>query len=232
MTTPAAPAADDAALALRAFALWPAGFGGLWLRGPGPARDALVERLGTAVHLRRMPAHIDGERLHGGIDLAASLAAGRSVTRSGFLEEAQGSVVLAPLAERITPALAGSVAVGCAILAMSLLRCFHPPGGACALTAVIGSPAIHAAGFSFAFLPVALNSVALVLFGLLFHRVSRHSYPHRPMPAPPEAAAAGLHLADIDAALEDMHESFDISRADLDALLSRAEFHAERRKLG
>ncbi|OYU35902.1 magnesium chelatase subunit D [Novosphingobium sp. PASSN1] len=110
MTSPAAPAADDAALALRAFALWPAGFGGLWLRGPGPARDALVERLGTAVHLRRMPAHIDGERLHGGIDLAASLAAGRSVPRTGFLDEARGGVVIAPLAERITPALAGSVA--------------------------------------------------------------------------------------------------------------------------
>ena len=103
-------AAEDAALALRAFALWPAGFGGLWLRGPGPARDMLVERLGQAVHLRRMPAHIDGERLHGGIDLAASLAAGRSVARTGFLDEARGGVVIAPLAERITPSLAGSVA--------------------------------------------------------------------------------------------------------------------------
>ncbi len=110
MTTNQAPVAQDAALALRAFALWPAGFGGLWLRGPGPARDALVERLGSAVALKRMPAHIDGERLHGGIDLAASLAAGRSVSRTGFLQEARGAVVIAPLAERITPALAGSVA--------------------------------------------------------------------------------------------------------------------------
>lgn len=109
-TLPAPSAAEDAALALQAFALWPAGFGGLWLRGPGPARDALVERLGSAVALKRMPAHIDGERLHGGIDLAASLAAGRSVSRSGFLQEARGGVVIAPLAERIAPALAGSVA--------------------------------------------------------------------------------------------------------------------------
>lgn len=127
-------------------------------------------------------------------------------------------------------ALGGSVAVGAAILVMSLLRCLHPPGGACALTAVIGSPAIHAAGFGFALLPVALNSVSLVAAGLLFHRFSRHSYPHRAMAAPPEALASGLHLSDIDAALEDMHESFDISREDLDALLSRAELHAARRK--
>ena len=101
---------DDAALALRAFALSPNAFGGLWLRGPGPARDAMVERLGQTIRLKRMPAHIDGERLRGGIDLAASLAAGRSVERSGFLQEARGGVVVAPLAERISPALAGSVA--------------------------------------------------------------------------------------------------------------------------
>ena len=62
--------------------------------------------------------------------------------------------------------------------------------------------------------------------GLLFHRLTSHSYPHRPLPAPD----AGLHLADIDAALEDMHEIFDISREDLDALLSRAEMHAAKRK--
>lgn len=123
-------------------------------------------------------------------------------------------------------ALAGGIAVGAAIFMMSLLRCLHPPGGASALTAVIGSNAIHAAGYSFAFLPVALNSVSLVAVGLLFHRLSRHSYPHRPAPAP----EAGLHMADIDAALEDMHENFDIAREDLDALLSRAELHAARRK--
>lgn len=125
-------------------------------------------------------------------------------------------------------ALAGSIAVGAAIFVMSMLRCLHPPGGASALTAVIGSGAIHAAGYSFALVPVALNSVSLVVVGLLFHRLSRHSYPHRPAPAPD----AGLHMADIDAALEDMHEDFDIAREDLDALLSRAELHAARRKGG
>lgn len=122
--------------------------------------------------------------------------------------------------------LAAGLSVGAAILVMSLLRCLHPPGGASALTAVIGSDAIHHAGFAFAFLPVGINSITLVLVGLLFHRLTSHSYPHRPVPV----RDAGLHLADIDAALEDMHESFDISREDLDALLSRAELHALRRK--
>jgi CBS domain-containing membrane protein len=131
-----------------------------------------------------------------------------------------------------SPVLAGALAVSAAILVMSLLRCLHPPGGAAALTAVIGGEAIHSAGFAFAFLPVAINSVALVLGGTAFHRLTGRSYPHVVAPAPAQVAPPGLHLADIDAALEDMHESFDISREDLDALLSRAEFHALARGRG
>ncbi len=42
-----------------------------------------------------------------------------------------------------------ALAASTAIAAMFALRCLHPPGGAVALTAVIGGPAIHAAGFAF-----------------------------------------------------------------------------------
>jgi CBS domain-containing membrane protein len=125
--------------------------------------------------------------------------------------------------------VAAGLAVGIAILVMSFLRCLHPPGGAAALTAVIGSNDIHLAGYAFAFTPVAINSVTLVLVAVLFHRFGRHSYPHRPaapVPLPPN----GVQLQDIDAALEDMHESFDISREDLEALFSYTEFHAAGRR--
>ena len=128
-------------------------------------------------------------------------------------------------------ALAAGLAVGGAILVMSLLRCLHPPGGAAALTAVIGSQSIHVAGYGFAFMPVAINSVVLVAVTLLFHRVTGHSYPHRPAVMPTTIQPSGLHAADIDHALADMHEGFDISREDLDALLTRAEFHAQARHL-
>lgn len=124
--------------------------------------------------------------------------------------------------------LAAGIAVGGAILVMSLLRCLHPPGGAAALTAVIGGAGIHAAGYGFAFAPVGINSIALVSLGMFFHGMTGRSYPHRPV-APPEVKA-GLHLEDIDAALEEMHESFDIAREDLDLLLSRAELHAIARR--
>ena len=126
-------------------------------------------------------------------------------------------------------ALAAGLAVGAAILLMSLLRCLHPPGGAAALTAVIGGPAIHAAGFGFALAPVAVNSVALVLAALAIHRLTGRSYPHRPTAVP---IAPGFLPQDVDAALADMHESFDIAREDLDALLAAAEAHAVARRRG
>lgn len=128
--------------------------------------------------------------------------------------------------------LASGVAVAAAILVMSLARCLHPPGGAAALTAVIGAPSIHSLGFWFALSPVALNSVLLVALGVAFHRLSGHAYPHRvafPAQIHREQHAAGFAPEDIDAALADMHETFDIAREDIDLLLSRAEIHARRR---
>lgn len=132
---------------------------------------------------------------------------------------------------RLVPSLplAAGLAVGAAILLMSLLRCLHPPGGAAALTAVIGGPAIHAAGFGFALVPVGVNSVALVLTALAVHRLTGRSYPHRPAPVAP---VPGFLPEDVDAALADMHESFDIAREDLDALLAAAEAHALARRRG
>lgn len=131
------------------------------------------------------------------------------------------------------PHLAVGLAVGGAILAMSLLRCLHPPGGAAALTAVIGGPAILGAGYTFPFVPIAINALLLVMMGIIYHRASGHSYPHRPIPvAGHELAASELgvpHPADIDLALADLGETFDVSREDLDLLFRRVEFHAGKR---
>lgn len=139
------------------------------------------------------------------------------------------SALIGVAVARVVPdiALAAGLAVGGAIVAMAVLRCLHPPGGAAALTAVIGGPAIHGAGFGFALMPVGLNALVLVLLGVAFHRATRRSYPHR---AAAPVPATGLHVADIDAALADMDEAFDIDRADLDALLTRAGHHAARRR--
>jgi CBS domain-containing membrane protein len=128
--------------------------------------------------------------------------------------------------------LASGVAVAAAMMIMSLARCLHPPGGAAALTAVIGAPSVHAMGFWFALSPVALNSALLVAFGIAFHRLSGHAYPHRvasPAQSQREQYAGSFAPEDIDAALADMHETFDIARQDIDQLLAQVQTHARQR---
>jgi magnesium chelatase subunit D len=60
--------------------------------------------------VRRIPAHIDDERLLGGLDLVASLGAGRPVAQRGILSECDGGVALLPMAERIDAGVAARLA--------------------------------------------------------------------------------------------------------------------------
>ena len=128
------------------------------------------------------------------------------------------------------PALGAGLAVALAILGMTLARCLHPPGGAVAL---LGMTAASSVGFSFAVMPVALDSVLLVALGWAFHHVSGHSYPHRPAPRPVEAVAtpslAGFQAEDLEGALRDMGEVFDVAPEDLDRLVRRVEARARAR---
>jgi CBS-domain-containing membrane protein len=74
--------------------------------------------------------------------------------------------------------LAAAVGVGCAIAAMHYLRCIHPPGGATALTAVIGGPAVHAMGFGYVLQPVLINTVVILCVAVVFN-ASFHYYRYR-----------------------------------------------------
>jgi CBS domain-containing membrane protein len=133
------------------------------------------------------------------------------------------------------PVVAAGIAGALAIIVMSLLRCLHPPGAGLALSAALGGPVITAAGFSYHLVPVALNSVILMILGLGFHKLSRRAYPHVPAPAPvnthktldvPAQLRVGFRAEDVDAALETLDQTFDIDRDDLDALLRQVETQA------
>ncbi len=90
-----------------------AGLGGAVLRAPaGPAREAWLAAYHDAATgpVVRLPLHIDDDRLLGGTDLAATIAAGRPVATRGLLAEAAGGTVVVAMAERIGPALAGRLA--------------------------------------------------------------------------------------------------------------------------
>ncbi|MCE3550415.1 HPP family protein [Pseudonocardia sp. RS11V-5] len=128
--------------------------------------------------------------------------------------------------------LAAGLAVGGAIAAMSLCRCLHPPGGAAALTIVIGGSVVAAAGPLFAFVPVGLNSVVLVGMGWLFHRLTGHTYPHRAPRVDPAERRSRFRAEDVDRALIEVGEAFDISREDIGLLLREVETQALVRRHG
>jgi len=65
--------------------------------------------------------------------------------------------------------LAAGLAVGLAIGTMHILRCIHPPGGATALVAVVGSAQIHALGFDYVITPVLLNTLIIFLTAFIFN---------------------------------------------------------------
>lgn len=67
------------------------------------------------------------------------------------------------------PIVASALACGIAIGLMMAAGCLHPPGGAVALTAVLGGPSIQATGFGFALWPVGINSLLLLAAALAFN---------------------------------------------------------------
>jgi len=102
------PRAEQALWAAAALALDPQGLGGAVLRAQaGGARDAWVAALRvflpTDAPVWRLPLNISDDRLLGGLDLAATLNQGAPVAQVGLLAQAHGGVVLAAMAERLSP---------------------------------------------------------------------------------------------------------------------------------
>ncbi|MCG6119780.1 MAG: magnesium chelatase, partial [Blastomonas sp.] len=104
---------SDALLAAELLATAPSRLGGIWLRGPSAEREAVLAYLTEAFAdrpVRRLPVHIDEERLCGGIDVASSLSAGRRIEQAGLLQEVAGGLLVVPMAERLGAMVAGRIA--------------------------------------------------------------------------------------------------------------------------
>ncbi|MEM8771757.1 MAG: magnesium chelatase subunit D [Pseudomonadota bacterium] len=106
---------SDAQLAAIFIAIDPLGLGGVRVRSaPGPVRDLWAEQLRTLLPIdapvRKLPVGADTDRMLGGLDFAATLRAGRPVCEQGVLAAADNGVLIAPMAERLTPANAALIA--------------------------------------------------------------------------------------------------------------------------
>jgi CBS domain-containing membrane protein len=77
-------------------------------------------------------------------------------------------------------AIVSALAVSLSIVAMHLTRTLHPPGGATALLAIIGSNQIHTLGFMFAFTPILTGAVLLLLVALVVNNQTKNKQKHYP----------------------------------------------------
>ena len=65
--------------------------------------------------------------------------------------------------------IAAPLAVGLAVGIMYYLHCIHPPGGATALSAVVGGSAVHELGYQFILTPVLINVIAIISVAISFN---------------------------------------------------------------
>lgn len=130
--------------------------------------------------------------------------------------------------------IAAGMAVGLAIGVMHILRCIHPPGGATALVAVVGSTQIHELGFEYLLTPVLLNSVIILVTAFVFNSF----FPWRRYPTSmmrfsdtptvqEQKSSRYIDKEYIERALSDIDLVVDLNADDLQKLFALTLEHAE-----
>jgi CBS domain-containing membrane protein len=156
----------------------------------------------------------------------------------GHLISAFIGISVAKLVPATVPAAA--LAVGIAISVMYITRCLHPPGGATALSAVVGSPTVHALGYQYMVTPIFINVAVMLVWALVINNLlANRRYPEKLGRSAiggqtPRKVVAGLGVVpeDLDYAMRELGEYIDLSVSDLRALIELTAAHAARRELG
>ena len=74
------------------------------------------------------------------------------------------------------PLLAMPIAASLSIMGMFALRCLHPPASAVALIAILG----HVTHYRYAWFPVMVDSILLVVAGAIYSNLTGKRYPNKP----------------------------------------------------
>jgi CBS-domain-containing membrane protein len=87
------------------------------------------------------------------------------------------SAVIGVTTYKLLPAhlwLASPIAVATSIAVMHATKTLHPPGGATALIAVIGSQKIHDLGYLYALIPGGIGCVIMLIVALLVNNIPKN----------------------------------------------------------
>lgn len=149
------------------------------------------------------------------------------------------ATVVALLVARVLGRTLGSacLAAGMALILMCWLRCLHPPSGGLAMTLVLADPATIALGWQ-EVAPVMLGAATLLLSALAYNNLTRTRYPKGPAEAPVMVPSAApqvdpkITAVDLEQALAQMEQFFDVTPTELEELIHIAEDHARRRSIG
>ena len=63
--------------------------------------------------------------------------------------------------------------MGLAVFVMMITKTIHPPAGANPIIVILTG-----AGIEFVFLPVAIGSIIIVIFAVVYNRIMRREYPN------------------------------------------------------
>ena len=134
-------------------------------------------------------------------------------------------------------ALAAALAVGLALLVMYYLRCLHPPGGATALSAVIGGEGVNGLGYHYVVTPVMLDALIILLVAVLFNycfpwrryplKLARRDDQDEPSATTGAAPPPYIGEDDIRYALDHMESFVDANPQELAQIYKLATHHAE-----
>ena len=133
--------------------------------------------------------------------------------------------------------IASGLAVGLAIGTMHILRCIHPPGGATALVAVVGTAQIHTLGFEYVITPVLLNTLIIFMTAAIFNSffpwrrypTSRMRFSDTPT-VEKQKTSRHIEKEHIEKALADINVVVDIDVDHLQQLFALTLEHAETPK--
>ncbi|HEX8914920.1 MAG TPA: HPP family protein [Humisphaera sp.] len=184
-----------------------------WLVGPAAAMPVVASMGASAVLLFAAP--------HGPLSQPWPVAMGHVLSAAVGVACARWIPV---------PAVAGAAAVGLSITAMYYARCIHPPGGATALTAVLGGAAVRDLGFAYVLMPVGLNVVLILAVAVAFNAPFRwRRYPAALAHRRAAAAATSLRREDWSHALREIGSMADVTEDELATLHALAARHAKAR---